>query len=62
MPFAAPWMDLEIITLSKVSQTKINSTYHSYAEFKMTQINMHSEQKGFPGGSGLKNLPATAGD
>ena len=62
MPFAAPWMDLEIITLSKVSQTKINSTYYSYAESKMTQINMHSEQKGFPGGSVLKNLPAGAGD
>ena len=24
MPFAATWMDLEIITLSKVSQTKTN--------------------------------------
>ena len=24
MPFAAPWMDLEIIILSVVSQTKIN--------------------------------------
>ena len=24
MPFAAPWMDLEIIILSAVSQTKIN--------------------------------------
>ena len=24
MPFTATWMDLEIITLSEVSQTKIN--------------------------------------
>ena len=24
MPFAATWMDLEIITLSEVNQTKIN--------------------------------------
>ena len=24
MPFAAAWMDLEIITLSEVSQTKMN--------------------------------------
>ena len=26
MPFAATWMDLEIITLSKVSHTKTNIT------------------------------------
>ena len=27
MPFAATWMDLEIIILSEVSQTKTNITY-----------------------------------
>ena len=35
MPPAAPWMDLEIITVSKVSQTKTNSIwYHLYVEYK----------------------------
>ena len=62
MPFAATWIDLEIITLSKVSQTKTNITYHSYVESKMTQINKHSEQKAFPGGSVLNYLPASTGD
>ena len=33
MPFAAPWMDLEIITLSEVSQRKTNTIwYHLYVE------------------------------
>ena len=33
MPFAATWMDLEIIILSEVSQTKTSITwYHSYVE------------------------------
>ena len=32
MPFAAMWMDLEIIILSEVSQTNI--WYHSYVESK----------------------------
>ena len=32
MPFAATWMDLEIISLSKVSQRKTNITYHLYAK------------------------------
>ena len=36
MPFAATWMDLEIITLSEVSQTKINiRRYHLYVESKI---------------------------
>ena len=35
MPFAATWMDLEIITLSEVSQTKANiKLYHLYVESK----------------------------
>ena len=62
MPFAATWMDLEMITLSKVSQTKTNIMYHSYVESKRTQINMHSEQEDFPGSSVVKNLPASTGD
>ena len=33
MPFAATWMDTEIIILSKVSQTKTNIIcYHLYVE------------------------------
>ena len=34
MPFAATWMDLEIIILSKVSQRKTNTIYDLYVEFK----------------------------
>ena len=35
MPFAATWMDLEIIILSEVSQTKTNIiSYHLYVESK----------------------------
>ena len=34
-PFAATWMDLEIITLNEVSQTKTNTVlYHLYVESK----------------------------
>ena len=35
MPFAATWMDLEIIVLSEVSQTKTNIIWeHLYVESK----------------------------
>ena len=35
MPFAATWMNLEIIMLSEVSQTKINIMYYClYTESK----------------------------
>ena len=35
IPFAATWMDLEIIILSKVSQTKTNLIgYHLHVESK----------------------------
>ena len=36
MPFAATWMDLEIITLSEVRMRKTNATwYHLYVESKI---------------------------
>ena len=34
MPFAATWMDLEIIILSEIDQTKTNIIYHLYVESK----------------------------
>ena len=39
MPFAATWMDLEIIILSEVSQTKTNITYRLYVETKKKNTN-----------------------
>ena len=34
MPFAATWMNVEIIILSEVRQRKTNITYLLYVEFK----------------------------
>ena len=46
MPFAAIWMDLEIITLSEVSQTKTNVIwYHLHIESKKIVIQMNFYQK-----------------
>ena len=40
MPFAATWMDLEVIILSEVSQTKISIIwYHLYVESKKNGTN-----------------------
>ena len=45
MPFAATWMDLEIIILSEVSQTE-KDKYHLYVESKkMIQMNLFTKQK-----------------
>ena len=35
MPFAATWMELEILILSEVSKKKTNTTYHLYVEYKI---------------------------
>ena len=49
MPFAATWTDLEMITLSEVSQKgKDKHDYHSYLEsnfFKMMQMNLHNRNR-----------------
>ena len=47
MPFAATWVDLEIIILSEVSQTKTNIIrYCFYMESKkMIQMNLLRKQK-----------------
>ena len=40
MPSAATWMDLEIIVLSEVNQTKTNTIwYHLYVESKKKDAN-----------------------
>ena len=39
MPFAATWMDLEIIMLSEVSQRKTKIIYHLYVESKKNGTN-----------------------
>ena len=46
MPFAAKWMDLGIIILSEISQTKINIMwYYIYVESnKMIQVNLFMKQ------------------
>ena len=40
MPFAATWLDREIIILNEVSQTKTNIIwYHLYVEYKKNDTN-----------------------
>ena len=47
IPFAATWMDLDIIILSKVNQTKTNTIwYHlSMESKKVIQMNLFTKQK-----------------
>ena len=47
MPYAATWMELEIIILSKVSQRKTNTIYHLYVKSskKVIQMNLLTKQK-----------------
>ena len=68
MPFAATWMDLEIIILSKVSQTekdKYHMLSHMWNLKKMIQMNLFTKQKqthrlrkqiyGYQGGRGERD-------
>ena len=47
MPFAAIWMDLEIITLSEVSQRQMSYdiTYIQTLKKKVIQMNFYQKQK-----------------
>ena len=45
LPFAAIWMDLEILIASDVSQTE-NDKYHVYAKYKtLVQMNLFTNKK-----------------
>ena len=45
-PFAAIWIDLEIIILSKVGQKKTNTIYHLYGESsRRIQVNLFAQEK-----------------
>ena len=45
MPFAAIWMDLELIILSAVRKREKQISYHSYVESKkMIQLNLFIKQ------------------
>ena len=39
IPFAATWMDLEIIILSEISQRKTNTIYHLYVGYFLKYTN-----------------------
>ena len=46
MPFAITWVDLEMTTLSEVSQRKTNTVYRIYVDSKiMIQLNLSTEEK-----------------
>ena len=46
MPFAAIWMDLELIILSAVRKREKQISYHSYVESKkVIEMNLFTKQK-----------------
>ena len=50
MPFAATWMDLEIVIFSEVSQTEKNKYHmlsHTCGIFKMIQVNLFISLYGY---------------
>ena len=50
MPLAAIWMNLEIVILCEISQTKTNIIYHFYVEPKeMIQMNLFINRNGLTG-------------
>ena len=65
MPFAATWMDPEINLLSKSErerQISYDITYMRNLKKNDTNELTEQKQRGFPGGSVVKNAPANAGD
>ena len=45
MPFAATWVDLEIIILSKVRQKEIHISYYIVYMWNLKKINLYTKQK-----------------
>ena len=45
MPFAAAWMDLEIIILSEINQTEKDKYHMVWNLKKMIQMNLFTKQK-----------------
>ena len=45
VPFAATWMDLEIIILSEASYTKMNIMISLICEVKIIQMNLYMKQE-----------------
>ena len=63
MPFAATWMDLEIVILSEVRQRKTNIIYALYVESKKNCTNeLYLQNRSSPDGSVVKNLLGDSGD
>ena len=62
MPFAATWMNLEIIILSEGSQLK-EGKYHMISLICRMQFKKRKKQtnREFPGGPEVKNPPSNAG-
>ena len=61
MPFAATWIDLEIIILSKISQRKANIWYHLYVGSKIQQKWTYLQNRNRPADIENRYVVAKAG-